>query len=365
MVRAALDATWSCVLANDIDPLKCAVYGRNWGAAGLIPGDVAELDDTPLRQPIDLYWASSPCQDFSLAGAGRGLSGARSGVFSTWIDKITPVVEAGFAPRIIAFENVVGLMTRRGGADFDAVLGALIALGYRVGVMEIDARRFVPQSRPRLFVVAVRDDVEVAHLSAPGPSGPFHTAKVARYHARLPKRMRAQWVWWKHAAPVQTAPTLESVLDAEPDTPWLSKRDVKALRAMMSPTSLAKVQTALDHGGFQVGTLYKRGRPDGAGRTHQRAEVRFDGIAGCLRTPAGGSSRQTLLIADQGALRARLISSREAMRLMGLADSYALPGRYNEAYKVAGDGVVVPVVAYLEAAIFRPVLAASARKAAA
>ncbi len=155
MVRAALQTRWDCVLANDIDPMKCTVYAQNWGNDTLVQGDVAALPDGLLRQPIDLYWASSPCQDFSLAGKGRGLSGARSGVFAHWADKITPAIEAGFAPRIIAFENVVGLVSRNAGADLNTVLTRFVRLGYKVGALEIDARRFLPQSRPRLFVVCV------------------------------------------------------------------------------------------------------------------------------------------------------------------------------------------------------------------
>ncbi|MFT7137181.1 MAG: DNA (cytosine-5)-methyltransferase 1, partial [Akkermansiaceae bacterium] len=106
-----------------------------------------------------------------------------------------------------------------------------------------------------------------------------------------------------------------------------------------------------------VGTIYKRGRPDADGNVRQRAELRTDGLAGCLRTPAGGSSRQILLFIKGNRTRARLVSSREVARLMGLADSYRMPDTYNNAYRVAGDGVAVPVVRYLDHALFAPILA--------
>ena len=96
-----------------------------------------------------------------------------------------------------------------------------------------------------------------------------------------------------------------------------------------------------------VGTIYRRTRPDEQGTKRQRAEVRFDEIAGCLRTPAGGSSRQTILVVEGRKVRSRLLSTREAARLMGLSDDYRLPERYNEAYHVCGDGVCVPVVRHL------------------
>ncbi|MEM7013912.1 MAG: DNA cytosine methyltransferase, partial [Verrucomicrobiota bacterium] len=105
-----------------------------------------------------------------------------------------------------------------------------------------------------------------------------------------------------------------------------------------------------------VGTLYRRTR-----NGQQRAEVRFD-IAGCLRTPAGGSSRQTLVVVHRGKVRTRLLSAREAARLMGIPDSYQLPKRYNDAYHLAGDGVVVPVVRYLAKHALEPIIGNLAKR---
>ena len=85
MVHAALGARWDCVLANDIDAMKCETYRQNWGGAHLLEGDVAGLSADTLYRDLDLVWASSPCQDFSLAGKGKGLKGLRSGVFYHWM----------------------------------------------------------------------------------------------------------------------------------------------------------------------------------------------------------------------------------------------------------------------------------------
>ena len=109
-----------------------------------------------------------------------------------------------------------------------------------------------------------------------------------------------------------------------------------------------------------VGSVYRRTRPDGTGIKRQRAEVRFDDVAGCLRTPAGGSSRQTILIVEGKKVRSRLLSAREAARLMGLSEEYQLPERYNDAYHVCGDGVCVPVVRHIAAHILEPLLDANA-----
>ncbi|MGB9163861.1 MAG: DNA cytosine methyltransferase, partial [Rhodomicrobium sp.] len=122
------------------------------------------------------------------------------------------------------------------------------------------------------------------------------------------------------------------------------------------PLNLEKVEAAKKFKRKVVGTVYRRTRPDGMGGKVQRAEVRFDDVAGCLRTPAGGSSRQTIMVVQADVVRSRLLSPREAARLMGLPDEYPLPARYNDAYHLAGDGLVAPVVRHLAAHIIEPVL---------
>jgi len=65
------------------------------------------------------------------------------------------------------------------------------------------------------------------------------------------------------------------------------------------------------------------------------------------------------VIVEGKKVRSRLLSPREAARLMGLPEEYALPDNYNEAYHIAGDGVAVPVVRFLATHIFEPILASA------
>jgi DNA (cytosine-5)-methyltransferase 1 len=122
----------------------------------------------------------------------------------------------------------------------------------------------------------------------------------------------------------------------------------------MLPLHRAKVAWAKKVGKRVVGTIYKRTRPDESGKRAQRAEVRFDEIAGCLRTPGGGSSRQTIIVVHGNKVRSRLLSPREAARLMGLTEEYILPNNYNDAYRLMGDGVAVPVVRHLSRYLLEP-----------
>jgi DNA (cytosine-5)-methyltransferase 1 len=154
--------------------------------------------------------------------------------------------------------------------------------------------------------------------------------------------------------------TFADLIEENPQsTSWFTAEETRNLLAMMSPVNREKVVEARRRAVRMIGCVYKRTRPNERGRKVQRAEVRFDDVSGCLRTPAGGSSRQVIVLVDGRSVRARLISSRETARLMGLPDSYRLPANYNEAYHLTGDGVVVPVVRHLAEHIFEPVLQAA------
>lgn len=84
------------------------------------------------------------------------------------------------------------------------------------------------------------------------------------------------------------------------------------------------------------------------------AELRTDGIAGCLRTPKGGSGRQILFKAGFGDFFVRLITAREAARLMG-ADEYTITVPLNQALFGFGDAVCVPVVEWIADNYLTPV----------
>jgi DNA (cytosine-5)-methyltransferase 1 len=311
------------------------------------------LDDLPGH--ADLVWGSFPCQDLSLAGGGAGLRGDRSGTFWPFIAQLEELKIAGRAPTVIAVENVVGTLTSHKGADFTAICEALDNLGYRYGAFIADASHFVPQSRPRLFVIAIEKNVEPLKTGLE-PTAPWHTAALKKAYSQLPEYLKQSWLWWHMPKPPKREMRFADVIEAKPaSVKWHTAAETRALLSMMSDVNLAKVETAKAAGVAMVGGVYKRTRYH-HGIKVQRAEVRFDDVAGCLRTPAGGSSRQLILVVDGERIRSRLISTRETARLMGLPDSYELPQAYNEAYHLTGDGVAVPVVRYIAKHILEPVV---------
>ncbi|MBM7324152.1 DNA cytosine methyltransferase [Agrobacterium sp. S2] len=355
MARAGLGKGWRCVFANDFDRKKGLTYQHNWGAGEILVDDIRRVTIDKLDGTAELAWGSFPCQDLSLAGGGAGLRGERSGTFYPFWDIMKALKDDGRAPKVIALENVTGTLTSHGGKDFTAICQTFTDNGYRYGALVIDAALFVPQSRPRLFVVGVRDDVEIdPALLSPGPTMPFHTRGLRNAVERVPESAMASWVWWNLPIPAMRLKTFADLIEEKPSSvEWHTQAETAKLLASMSPINLAKVDAAKRAGRRMVGGVYKRTRPDAEGRS-VRAEVRFDDVAGCLRTPAGGSSRQTILVVDGNVVRSRLISARETARLMGMPEGYHLPKGYNEAYHLMGDGVAVPVVRFLAHHLLEP-----------
>lgn len=366
MARAGLGGGWTCGFANDFDAMKARAYAANWGGDHLRVADINALKTTDLPGTADLVWASFPCQDLSLAGEGSGLghraarTPTRSGTFWAFVRLMQGLKREGRAPVLLVVENVVGALHANQGRDFAAIASSFAALGYRFGAVVVDAVHFVPQSRPRLFVIGVRADAPLpARLQQGAPGQPWHPAALISAHARLSAQAARKWIWWDLPLPPPRTQTFADCIEAEPASlAWHTPAQTRALLALMSPVNRAKVSHARERNTLSVGGVYRRTRRDGRGRKVQRAEVRFDGVSGCLRTPAGGSSRQQILVVKGASVRSRLLSAREAARLMGLPDSYRLPDNYNDAYHVAGDGVAAPVVRFLAQHLFEPILAA-------
>ena len=358
MVRAGLGAQWRCLFANDVSPQKARIYRRNWGGDALVLADIAALTSADLPDVPDLVWGSFPCQDLSVAGAGAGLAGQRSGSFWSLIGVLHDLKDQGRAPPLIVLENVLGTLSANGGADFTALCQAVAELGYDLGAVVMDAADFLPQSRPRLFIIAVRKGITLPDaVVASGPQSRWHPPAIVTAYQRLPHWLQKRLRWWAMPTPAPRVLQLADIIDTGlPADNWDTPLKTNRLLLMMNETHLQKVALAKGQGGMVIGTIYKRTRVE-QGQKFQRAEVRFDDLAGCLRTPGGGSSLQHLLVVSPEAIRSRVMSPRETARLMGLRDSYVLPERALDAYQLTGDGVAVPVVRYLAKWLLEPIVA--------
>lgn len=352
MARAGLASHWESVWANDFSIAKATVYQKNWGLGELHVGDVAQVSASALPQ-AHMVWGSFPCQDLSQAGNRSGIgsehdaSFTRSGSFWPFWKLV-----AQKRPPIVVLENVEGALKANCGADFRALCAALSRANYRFGPMVLDAVHWVPQSRRRLFIVAVSDHVPIPqHLMAVGPEAFCHPKSVIQAFNSSDENIRAKWIWWSLQPPVLKRPLVDVLINVDADrwVDWDSPDKTRYILSLMSGLHAKKIDHARQMDRRVVGFAYRRTR-----NGKQRAEVRFDGIAGCLRTAGGGSSKQIVIEVHGARVRTRLLSPREAARLQGLPDSYWLPDDYNEAYDVVGDGLSVPVVKFLGDELLTP-----------
>ncbi len=335
LVAYGLKGMFSPVWSNDISERKAAVYNANFLGEHFSLGDIKNISGSSLPS-AHLSWASFPCQDLSLAGNQKGIFAERSGLVWEWLRVFD---ELRKKPKIITLENVAGLLSSNDGDNYRSLHSALIQRGYKCGAICLNASVFVPQSRPRVFVIAVKKEVQIPDpIIGDGPCWLHNSSAI-----KLGKELE-DWVWWKAKKPEKRNSSITDVLD--PKAAY-DKDDVLRLvpeKCMKKLNSYERI----------VATGYRRTR-----NGSQRLELRFDGVAGCLRTPGGGSSKQYVVIRENGQNHVRLLTVREAARLMGAPDSFMLPGTYNDGYYAMGDAVALPVAKFIGQAILSPLAEAA------
>ena len=333
LATCGLSGQFAVKWANDICPKKAATYNANHADHPIFPRSITEIRGQELPA-ASLAWASFPCQDLSLAGNMLGLGATRSGLVREWLRIIGEMTQQ---PAILVAENVPGFLTAAQGVHYQAVHQAIESLGYRAGAIVLDASDWLPQSRPRVFLVAVRQEIDVADFTLDQP-GWGHSESIKRTASALKR-----FVWWSVKRPNCQRSSLRDVIDW--DHPVDDAARSRANIALIPKSHRERLGRACS-GQREVFAGYKRTR-----NGKQCLELRFDGVAGCLRTPGGGSSRQLLILSRDRELRTRLLTVTEAARLMGAPDGYRVVGTYNEGYKAMGDAVAVPVVQHLAACL--------------
>lgn len=363
MIHEALkDSGWQCVYANDIDPKKEAMYKGHFGSSPYF-----HLEDVWETQSIVralstcpfLATASFPCTDLSLAGHWQGFDGDHSSTYFGFIQVLRALGKR--KPKLVMLENVTGFLTSKNGTDFVRAVTTLAGEGYWADSFVLDAKWFVPQSRPRVFVIGFHDCLRSPRVIRQGKGGLFSDdwqvaideAGIMRPDSLL--RLMAKttlptgWATVSLRPPKQVKYSLASFIDTDDGQEWWDKSATEKHYAMLSDLHRTEVERRRKAGGLHVGTVYRRCRYD-----EMRAEVRFDNLAGCLRTPRGGSARQIVIVINDGTVRFRWMSPREYARLQGAPD-FALAENTVQSLFGFGDGVCVPVIRWIDQNILTPV----------
>ncbi len=342
---------WAVLFANDIDDQKCEMYRDHFPDADnhLVPGDIHQLK-AELIPSVTLATASFPCNDLSLAGARKGLHGKESSAFWGFIAALEKMKRR--RPPIVLLENVTGFLSSHKGSDFREALLALNQLGYSVDAFILDAAMFVPQSRQRLFVVGILDSCipssEIREQLSFYES-PVRPPALADFILHNPE---INWNIRTLPAPPTRKLALTDILDDldEKSLEWWSAERAEYLLNQMSPRHREIAERMIRGRRYSYGTVFRRIR-----NHKSMAELRTDGVAGCLRTPRGGSGRQILFKAGKGKYFARLLNPRECARLMG-ADDFIIKSPLNQALFGFGDAVCVPAIEWIAEYYLNPVV---------
>lgn len=351
LVRLGLEQVgWQVLFANDWDEGKAAMYHANFPAAHYHVGDIFDLEPGAVPATT-LATCSFPCIDLSLAGKNSGLRGAHSSAFWGFIRVLRG--QGAQRPPLVLLENVPGWVTSNRGEDFRTTISALNELGYCCDVYTLDALHFTPQSRQRVFVVGIQGVTAT----------PDWAVLLKRPRSLLtPSLQRAilahRDLGWYFREPARTPPPhhigLAAVIEAmeDGDKRWWVEEEVTRHLAMMAPAHRERVQALATQAGWHYRTFYRRVR-----HGQQRAEVRQDEIAGCLRTARGGSSRQMVVAAGEGQIKMRHLTPREYARLQGAPDTFPIPDNTIQALTGFGDAVCVPVITWIAETILNPMVA--------
>jgi DNA (cytosine-5)-methyltransferase 1 len=350
LMRMALDKEgWTTVWANDLDEKKWEMYRANFneGSCEFVINDVHEVEGSDIPD-IDLATASFPCNDLSLAGARHGLAGTQSSAFWGFVDAIKGMGRR--RPPLVLLENVAGFLSSNEGNDFRDALASLNELGYAVDAFILDAVRFVPQSRQRLFVVGSKAKPDrLKEKSLAWLQSDVRPPALADFIFMNPD------IGWSIRELPSLPPSKKRLSDIIEEVPlnsefWWSRERCEYLMNQMSEKHRTQAARMIAGSEWSFGTVFRRVRN---GRS--MGELRTDGIAGCLRTPRGGSGRQILFCAGKGQYRVRLLTPRECARLMG-ADAYRINVPLNQALFGFGDAVCVPAIQWIARHYLNPLL---------
>lgn len=336
LVSSAMSPYFETIWANDICPKKERVFRENSPDKPFILKDIQLISGKDVPKAF-LSWASFPCVDLSLAGAQKGLKAKKSGLFYDWL-RIT--TEMNNPPPVLVIENVEGLITSKEGINYKNLHRSLNRAGYKAGPLIINAAHWVPQSRVRSFVIAVKKGIDTSTFEDSATLSTFHTKSLIKATQGL-----KDVIWWSLPKPKERKQRLIDLI--EKDAPVFDSDKNKYILSLIPPAHYEKLMSL--SGEVAVAPGYRRTR-----NGKQVLELRFDGLAGCLRVPRGGSSRQYLILKKGKKLTSRLLTTRETARLMGAPSSFSLPGSYNEGYGAMGDAVAFPVVDFLASNLLSP-----------
>ncbi len=281
-----------CVYSIDIDKYACETYESNFGNYPM--GDITKtsVEDIPYH---DILCAGFPCQAFSISGNQLGFEDTTGTLFFE-IARITSYNK----PKILILENVKNLLNHDKGRTFKIIKNTLEKLGYNIYYKIINGTMYnIPQSRERIYIIAIRCDIDKNRYEFPKEIGLDRTVN-------------------------------DLLVDDDICEDLVIKKEYRL-------NSNIKRYSQTQSKPLRVGSVNKAGQGDRIYSPYSTAIT--------LSAEGGGTGSKTGLYLING--RVRKLHPRETARLMGFSDSFKIHKSNNQAYKQFGNSVIVDVIQYL------------------
>ncbi|MRS05543.1 DNA (cytosine-5-)-methyltransferase, partial [bacterium] len=249
---------WAVAYANDIAADKFEMYLDNYPNAKthFKLGDIHQLNIEEIPT-VTLATASFPCNDLSLAGMRRGLAGKESSAYWGFVQVLKKMGER--RPPIVLLENVAGFLTSHGGRDFQSAMHALNQLGYSVDPMIIDAARFLPQSRVRMFVVGVLQNSKGMSKIKETPSFYESAVRPKPLADFIFNHPEIAWNIRELPSLPMKSPVLSDILEDLPDNSpfWWNEARRSYLINQMSEKHTTQLKKMMAEGKWSFGTVFR------------------------------------------------------------------------------------------------------------
>lgn len=351
---------WQLDLAVDYDIKKKRMYSANFpeqsGKYAL--RDVFTLKSSDIPNSF-LGHASFPCTDVSTAGRRAGVN---NGTQSSAIDSVLGLLYSKTytdRPSVLLTENVKGLLTSNNGNDIKYLLTHYSQLGYHNDILMVDAKYFVPQSRQRIFIISMKKELVPVNLTVSSITEDWLRPELVI--KTILENKDVNWLHLKSIVEPKINDNLSSIVDLDDQSFWDRERREYFL-GQMSSRHLRLVSKHLNDDEYNYFTAFRRMRVRD-GKKQSTAEIRTDGIAGCLRTAKGGSAKQILVRVGKGHVDVRLLNEVECARLMGAPD-FIMDEKIsmNDYLFGFGDGVCASAIEFIDENYLTPIFEAKLKQ---
>lgn len=259
--------------------------------------DVRLLDGTKFKNKVDLFVGGSPCQAFSIMGYKKGFEDTRGTLFYEYARLIKEI-----EPKVFIFENVQGLLKHDNGKTWDIIQKVFNSLGYNISYRVLDSKDFgIPQTRRRLIVVGFKDN---------------------KININEPKTIKLKY-------------TMQDFLETTTKYGNFISKNGKI--------ELNKIPGEIEDKYFLSDLVYKHVMSTGTKNYYTKPEVDLN-IARPLLATMHKMHRAGVDNYITYKNRLRKLTPRECMRLMGYDDSFKIVVSDTQAYKQAGNSIVVDVM---------------------